>query len=120
MHACFNCNAPTRLNLRGTWICLADLCAVAFGLETDAPAPPAALTQQPDPAPLPDPICVGCGKRPADLQEYVDLAADDGVAPSTFVMNDEGTYNRHNGHFACTICYVRLGCPSSPTGCVAP
>lgn len=72
---------------------------------------------QPDPALL----CVGCGKEPKDLPEYVSAAEQDGFdSPEDYVRQEEGTLNVTNGHFLCTECYVNAGCPSSPRGWVAP
>lgn len=65
-------------------------------------------------------LCIGCGLRPDQIDEYVDIAADEGMAPGEYVRKEEGTYNRENGHFLCTDCYVKAGCPSSPRGWVAP
>jgi hypothetical protein len=66
------------------------------------------------------PICTGCNKTPDQITEYVELAADEGMTPDAFVRSEEGTYNRDNGHFLCTNCYVARGMPSSPHGWVAP
>lgn len=66
------------------------------------------------------PLCIGCNKTPDQIEEYVEAAADEDMTPSEYVRKEEGTYNRANGHFACTDCYVALGCPSSPKGWVAP
>lgn len=65
------------------------------------------------------PICTGCGKRPAELLEYVE-AAGKSMTPDDYVRREEGTYNRDNGHFLCTPCYSDAGMPSSPRGWVAP
>ena len=67
-----------------------------------------------------DPICTGCNKRPAELAEYVEMGKLEDMTPDDFVRSEEGTFNRENGHFLCTPCYVRAGMPSSPTGWVAP
>jgi hypothetical protein len=78
-------------------------------------------------------ICVGCGKAPEELSEYVmeaemltneltdpQLEIDGPMTPTKFVQQEEGTYNTENGHFACTACYIAMGQPSSPIGWVAP
>lgn len=64
------------------------------------------------------PVCVGCGKIPGEIEEY--KFNPEQMDPSEFVIEEEGTYNPHNGHFLCTECYVMAGCPSSPTGWRAP
>lgn len=70
-----------------------------------------------------DPICVGCAKRPHELDEYVDAAEgeleDIHDEPTNdeikqYVIDEEGTYNDSNGHFLCTMCYIKNGQPSKP------
>jgi hypothetical protein len=69
-----------------------------------------------------EPICFVCNKRPAELAEYVEAAAEEGMTPDEYVRQEEGTYNRGNGHFACTPCYIKIGQPSrrSPRRWIAP
>ena len=65
-----------------------------------------------------DPICVGCGTRPADLDcydgylssQYKDLAE----ARTHACLSEEGTLNPLNGHFLCDQCYISFGMPSRP------
>lgn len=57
-----------------------------------------------------------CQRKPNQIYEYVDAAADAGLTPDDYVKQYEGTYNSANGHFACTACYIALGMPSSRTG----
>jgi hypothetical protein len=64
--------------------------------------------------------CIGCGKKPDEIAEYVDAAEANDMSPEQFVEEEEGTYNPTNGHFACTVCYVAMGMPSSPHGWRAP
>ena len=59
-------------------------------------------------------------KHPEELSEYVDAATEEGTTPDEYVIKEEGTYNKENGHFLCTVCYWRAGCPSSPRGWKAP
>jgi hypothetical protein len=59
-----------------------------------------------------DPICIGCGRRPEDLGEYIDAAHFAEVTPIEYVINEEGTYNSLNGHFMCSPCYIVNGQPS--------
>lgn len=66
------------------------------------------------------PICIGCGKTPEQIEEYVEMGKVEDMTPDEFVRGEEGTYNRANGHFACTACYIAMGEPSSPRGWVAP
>lgn len=66
------------------------------------------------------PICIGCNKHPEDLEEYVEMGKVEGMSPEEFVRTEEGTYNPKNGHFLCSPCYIKAGCPSSPLGWVAP
>ena len=67
-----------------------------------------------------NPLCVGCDKRPDELEEYIEHAAIEEMTPDEYVRQEEGTYNPENGHFLCTACYVRAGMPSSPRGWTAP
>ena len=67
-----------------------------------------------------NPICIGCQKQPHELEEYVEAAKEDEVSADYWVRTEEGTYNRENGHFLCTSCYIEAGMPSSPTGWIAP
>jgi hypothetical protein len=66
------------------------------------------------------PVCTGCGKRPEDLSEYVEASRGGPGTPSDYVRDHEGTFNRENGHFLCSQCYVDAGMPSGPGGWVAP
>lgn len=72
------------------------------------------------------PLCTGCNKNPDQIQEYVDGAKEMSeqesieLTPDEFVREEEGTYNKTNGHFLCTDCYIEAGMPSSPKGWVAP
>lgn len=65
-------------------------------------------------------ICIGCKKKPSEIEEYVEVAADEGMTPDDYVREEEGTFNRDNGHFLCTDCYVAAGMPSTDRGWVAP
>jgi hypothetical protein len=66
------------------------------------------------------PLCIGCNKHPDEIEEYVETARDEGMTPDEYVREEEGTYNKSNGHFLCTTCYVNAGMPSSPFGWTAP
>jgi hypothetical protein len=65
--------------------------------------------------------CVGCGKRPDEIDEYLkgNQSDDQQVEPDDYVWSNEGTLDRVTGHFACTACYIRMGCPSGPLGWTA-
>lgn len=64
--------------------------------------------------------CIGCGKAPHEIDEYIEAAAAEDMSPAGYVVVEEGTYNPENGHFACTSCYIAMGMPSSPRGWKAP
>lgn len=53
-----------------------------------------------------DVLCIDCGKRPSEIQEYIDASEEYGVTPESFVQQEEGTYNRENGHFLCTEDFI--------------
>jgi hypothetical protein len=59
-----------------------------------------------------------CNRHPDEIPEYIERSTYS--HPDEYVRLNEGTYNRENGHFACTECYIRLGCPSSSYGWKAP
>ncbi len=67
-----------------------------------------------------EPFCIGCNKKASELEEYVEIAKEEGMTPADYVREEEGTYNPSNGHFLCTPCYVKAGMPSDPRGWVAP
>jgi hypothetical protein len=64
--------------------------------------------------------CIGCNKEPHEIPEYIEAASDNDMTPEQYVISEEGTLNRENGHFACTSCYIQMGMPASPRGWVAP
>lgn len=57
------------------------------------------------------PLCIGCGKRPHEIEEYIEMAKEEEMTPVAVVRELEGTYNPSNGHFYCTNCYVEAGMP---------
>ena len=67
-----------------------------------------------------NPVCNYCHKTPSEIPEYVDFAEQANMTPDEYVKSEEGTYNRLNGHFACTDCYMSIGMPCSSDGWVAP
>jgi hypothetical protein len=73
--------------------------------------------EHPDRPHLVDPKC---GRRPTQIREYVELAAEEGMDVDDFVWTNEGTLNPANGHFLCTACYINAGQPSAPGGWKCP
>lgn len=69
---------------------------------------------------LPEPVCIGCRRRPEEIGEYVEAAKADDMTPADYVWAEEGTLNPANGHFLCTSCYVLAGMPVAPGGWRAP
>lgn len=60
----------------------------------------------------PQPRCVGCRRKASQIDEYVTLAKDEGLTSAAeAVRREEGTFNRKNGHFYCTKCYIAAGQP---------
>ena len=55
--------------------------------------------------------CVGCDKHPQSIEEYRDMAEREETTPAKFVIHNEGTLNKANGHFWCTACYIAQGQP---------
>ena len=68
-----------------------------------------------------DVVCVRCRLKPAQLSEYVSAAIEwDYKTAAEYVIGEEGTFNKDNGHFLCTPCYIKADCPTAPNGWVAP
>jgi len=58
--------------------------------------------------------CIGCGKSPDEIQEYIDMVEHEyGLYDSydEYVIRNEGTLNVQTGKFACTECYVKMDMP---------
>lgn len=55
--------------------------------------------------------CIKCKRKPSEIQEYVEAAKECKCAPERYVEIEEGTYNREQGVFYCTECYVAVGMP---------
>lgn len=68
----------------------------------------------------PEPFDPACKRRPSQIDEYVEAAAEHGMTPDEYVRLEEGTYNPENGHFLCTPCYFEYGAPSSSRGWKCP
>lgn len=66
------------------------------------------------------PICIGCGKTPDQIPEYIVYGRENGMSAIDFCRTEEGTYNPETNHFACTDCYIKMGSPSSLAGWKAP
>lgn len=64
--------------------------------------------------------CFVCGKKPEDLEDYAECAAEAEMTVEDYVTEEEGTYNPETGNFACNDCYIKIGMPSSPHGWMAP
>jgi hypothetical protein len=59
-------------------------------------------------------ICTGCNRPADEIEEYIEAAAEEDMTPDDYVKSEEGTYNRANGHFLCTDCYIAAGMPAVP------
>lgn len=67
------------------------------------------------------PVCIGCGRYPEEIPAYVYWANAEGVeTPREYVLQEEGTLNGDNGHFACDDCYLAMGSPTAPGRWRAP
>lgn len=62
---------------------------------------------------LPIPHCPGCKKDASEISSVCQFAREEQVTPEEWVRQEEGTYNRENGHFLCDSCFIteesRLG-----------
>lgn len=56
--------------------------------------------------------CKVCGKRPNEIEEYIEGAGYADCTPEEYVVDYEGTYNDYTGLFYCTSCYVKIGMPN--------
>jgi hypothetical protein len=75
----------------------------------------------------PEPFDPMCQRFAKDMSEYDFYIMEDEKSPpptpeqrEDYVRNEEGTYNRENGHFLCDMCYIKAGMPSSPSGWKCP
>jgi hypothetical protein len=55
--------------------------------------------------------CKGCGKKPTEIQEYIDEAKMNNMTVSQYILEEEGTYNPRTHLFYCTECYIKAGMP---------
>ena len=59
-------------------------------------------------------VCRGCGKKPEELPEYVQMVENgEFTSPTLAVIQGEGTYNPKTGKFWCTDCYIKAKCPAN-------
>ena len=61
-------------------------------------------------------VCFRCGKTPAEMPVYEEMAQEYGVTAEDYVWAEEGTLNEANGHFCCDDCYIDLGLPVNSDG----
>lgn len=54
--------------------------------------------------------CKCCGKRPDEIEEYIDCAREEKMTPDKLAQTD-GTFNKITGQFLCTSCYINVGMP---------
>ena len=64
-----------------------------------------------------DPMCNRLAKDMAYLDGFLEHPNQ---TRAQYVVANEGTYNRANGHFTCDTCYIKAGMPTSPYGWVCP
>jgi len=55
--------------------------------------------------------CNGCKRTPTQITAYAWFAEGEGLTNDEYVIQEEGTYNRANGHFWCDECYIAAGQP---------
>lgn len=59
--------------------------------------------------------CIGCGKTPAELPEYISMAEVEETTPEQAMIENEGTFDRfERDRFYCTTCYIKAGMPLLP------
>ena len=59
----------------------------------------------------PSPTCKRCGCTASELNEYIDMAKEEGMTPDEYLRREEGTYNSETNLFYCTPCYIAVGMP---------
>lgn len=63
--------------------------------------------------------CIGCEKHPDEIEEYIEMAREEGTTPERIVLTEEGTYNGFEPErFYCTPCYIKAGMPIIGEGIV--
>lgn len=83
------------------------------------------IAEKLDAAPPGEPRCAYCGVKASEDSDTIWGAEADEMTPAAYARLD-GTFNPastvwpEGGSFACNRCYVKLGCPSGPTGWKAP
>lgn len=56
--------------------------------------------------------CIGCGKHPDEIDEYIESSAEEAMTPVQYVLEEEGTYDKFESErFYCTRCYIEAGMP---------
>ena len=60
---------------------------------------------------MPEVKCKICKRKPAEISEYIEAAAEEDITPEEYMKQEEGTYNRETGLFYCTTCYIKIGMP---------
>lgn len=57
--------------------------------------------------------CKLCKRTPEEIHEYRMQAEVEGYSdPTSYVIDNEGTYNKNTGMFYCTACYIKAGMPN--------
>lgn len=62
-------------------------------------------------------VCALCEETPTECNYEAFCLPRQSV--DDYVWENEGTLDKKTGKFLCDMCYVELGCPSSPTGWTA-
>ena len=55
--------------------------------------------------------CAECGRDSSEISEYQSMAIVNGCTPDEAVESQEGTFNKRDGIFYCTRCYIKIGMP---------
>lgn len=63
-----------------------------------------------------DLVCIGCGRKPDEISGYSKETTGSELEPAVYVLHEEGTLNRENGHFLCDGCYIKWGQPVGDRG----
>jgi hypothetical protein len=66
-----------------------------------------------------DPMCERYAENMTDYDSFIPGT----ISPQKreiYVIQEEGTYNKTNGHFLCDTCYIKAGMPTKPYGWKCP
>ncbi|SHJ53500.1 hypothetical protein SAMN02745163_02087 [Clostridium cavendishii DSM 21758] len=55
--------------------------------------------------------CKCCGRKPSEIEEYIEMVECGEYKTAELAAKDDGTYNPSTEKFLCTSCYIKVGMP---------